>query len=377
MHRDLALFLKEVWTEVNKAGNVFQQINLANDKIKKTSQEQAASPGIQRREHVTSREPPKPAPKPATSIDSPGIKGGSAQWIHTAVYKVYNRFESTHAGIPQSAVPSWLQAASKIGAGVTKRTLQGNNGFSDFDEAYSRFAAGSADDEEIAALKGGFIHFKSLAAKGEATHRVYINVMPQAGLTLLRFIIDNLTRREAPEPGPELIVGGPPKKKSPLMVAVEREDAFAQKASLERAARQFSSCKIAGPLNLGKRSDGILVYCPSDDSARGVVKMLEGAQKAWFAPETPKLTSAVGPPGVGISIGAEPPQINTGIRGTAQQSFGSLRADLITGAVLEAEFSERLTTSPADFEIFCSRVELAFRGNGLDPNAPAYNLAAD
>lgn len=357
MHRDLALFLKEVWAEVAKAGNVFQQIAQQN------------------RQLAGGRRP--------KTIDSPDVDDpGSAGRIHAAVYRVYNRFESTHAGIPQSAVPSWLQAINKIGKGSTHRILQIGNKFVDFDEAYARYSAGKADESEASALRGGFIHFRSLASQGvPANYRVYINVMPQAGLTLLRFLIENLTKPE-PLPDVPVVVGKPPGKKSPILAATERDDPFAppsppSAAALEKAARQFSSCKIAGPLNLGKRSDGILVYCPTDASARGVVKLLEGASRAWFAPEVPRMTNAAGPPGVGISIGAEPPQVNTGIRGTSQQSFGSLRAELITGALMEAEFSDRLTSKPQDFDIFCSRVELAFRGNGLDPNAPAYNLSAD
>lgn len=159
------------------------------------------------------------------------------------------------------------------------------------------------------------------------------------------------------------------------MKAMAREEGAPARSA--KAARQFASIKIAGPLSLGKRSDGILVYCPTKASARGVVRTLAAAPRQWFAPEVPRMTEAAGPPGVGIAIGAEPPQVNTGIRGTNQQSFGSLRAELITGALLEAEFSERLTKSPGHFAFFCSRVEEAFRGNGLDPNAPAYNLPAE
>src|SRR5262245_52151175 len=120
MHRDLALFLKDVWAEVTKPeNNVFQQIEAANRNI-----------AMRRRR---------------TSIDSPEIADdGSARRIHRAVYTVYNRFESKHAGLPQKVVPSWLEALNKIGQGVTKRRLQSGREFMDFDPVYARYCSKKA-----------------------------------------------------------------------------------------------------------------------------------------------------------------------------------------------------------------------------------------
>jgi hypothetical protein len=197
--------------------------------------------------------------------------------------------------------------------------------------------------------------------------RVYVNPVPQHALELLEYLLGKLTS-EAP------VHVGAPKPSSPLMEAVDFAEGGSE-ASLV-LARQFFSCKIAGPRTLGSRSDGILVYCPTRGIADAVCNVLKGADDSWFNPETPRLTEKptdLDLQVVGVSIAQEPPQIAVGLRKTSKQSFGSLRCELIAAALMEAEFDARIEYTSRDFTAFCKRVAQAFRGYGLDPNSPAWN----
>lgn len=341
MHGDLEAFLRRVWREVTDApGGVLAKI--------------AADNAVLERHHRR------------RTIDSPEHQGpGTAERLRAKVYEIYNRVEGpAPAGLSAEAAPGWLREAHAIGRGLTMR-LQVGAQTRDFDENYTLYQAGRASEDVTAALLRGFIHYLNRdGGGGAATTRVYINPRPEHAIQLLAYLIERLTSE------PEIQVGGP-RQSSPLMDAAEREDGGGEETLA--LARRFSSCKIAGPLSLGKRSDGILVYTPNREVAEAVVVVLKGADRGWFAPGTPRLTEASDLDGVGVSLAEEPPQIAVGIRNTPQQSFGSLRSELIAAALLDSVFNERTAYTGRDFGLFCGAVETAFRGYGLDPNAPAWN----
>jgi hypothetical protein len=288
---------------------------------------------------------------------------GPVTLIRKVVYEIYNRVLDKQDGIPEPKIPGWLDRLVKLPRGRCTLQLQSGEHFEDFDSVYNDYRKGNS--EATAKLRNGFIHFYSPTRPG-AVKRVYINAVPRFALDILEHLLEFMTSNA---PKSEFRAGGF-RSSSPLGEAVEAKEHEAD------AARDFHSCKIAGPSALGGRTDGIIVYCPSAECVEGVLALLSRARSAWFGAETPRLTrraDSLELSGVGVSIGDEPPQVATGLSGHSAQSFGSLRAELVTAAAIEAEFSDRLSRDPGDFRIFCDRVTQAFRGYGLDPNKPWAN----
>ena len=134
----------------------------------------------------------------------------------------------------------------------------------------------------------------------------------------------------------------------------------------------IESFKVTGPGAISGRSDTVVIYCNSkqnaDELANNLLKL-----KGYFNPQVPGMTSRVSP-GIGIATGAEPARQATGLGvkpseyGEDAQSFGTIRSELIAGAILN--YNENMHVYGKGFDVFCKFVQVAFRGYGLDPTKP-------
>lgn len=341
MHPDLRAFIREVWTEFTKRGGVIEQLEAeSNERMRQRRNERRMASRMGR------------APvfkKGMLSLDDPNYGGpGSAEIYRRAVYGLYNASASRATCIDDSEVLGWLNALDKLSVGKVNRSLQCGGVFKDFDYALSMFRAEKAEPLIVTGLTTGFIHFINPNSPGPARKRIYINVQPKHALALMGGLLGWLTGGRSDDEA--LAAVGPPRS-SPLSEAA---------AAASDPRPEFCSCKIAAPLSLGKRDDAILVYCPDQPSVNAVIDYLKSySDPAWFRKGTPRLTLKPDgvPDGVGVATGDEPPQVATGLQSTNRQSFGSLRAELIAAAMLEAEFSERVDpTNSEHFDIFRRRV---------------------
>ncbi|CAA0097139.1 Uncharacterised protein [BD1-7 clade bacterium] len=139
---------------------------------------------------------------------------------------------------------------------------------------------------------------------------------------------------------------------------------------------QICGIKLASPLL--KRADSIVFFCVNRDAAMQLTQAMTHLIGV-FEKSIPAMTTRI-QDGVGISIGAEPDQIRTGLAaneleipvGAAVcQSFGTIRAQLIKGAALN--YNENKQQYGESFDSFKRFVVAAFRGYGLDPSKKPQN----
>ena len=261
-----------------------------------------------------------------------------AEILRWMVYAVYNKAGARAPGLDPGEVPGWLARASRLGAQLTIR-LQVGDRLKDFAAAYEAYVTRrDSSEEDEAALKAGYIHYVDESSPyPDPRVRVYVNPDPRHALDVLGHLLEGA------------------------------------------GTGLFTSCKVAGPLALGTRSDGLLVYCGTRGAAKGVVGVLKSAPRDWFNPETPDLTEKVEDPdfGAGIAIAEEPPHpppAAAGPHNGARRSFGSLRSEIIAAALLESAGHAKTTHVGRDFTRFEDAVAAGFRGCGLDPDNPAWNL---
>lgn len=116
--------------------------------------------------------------------------------------------------------------------------------------------------------------------------------------------------------------------------------------------------KLSGPGSVSARCENIVIYTHGDDASRAVldaVARYQAQHPRHFMRETPAFTEAVGP---GVATGDEPAV------GGGQLSFGSLRADVIEGALSKA----------TDRAHFGALVDDGLKRMGVDPQRPHRNL---
>jgi HopA1 effector protein family len=138
-------------------------------------------------------------------------------------------------------------------------------------------------------------------------------------------------------------------------------------------ADQVSSFKICGPG--GVRADSVVIYCKGKEAAEGIAaRMAELIKKGKLTStnqSVPAMTTRIAP---GVAIGAEPAKQATGLGakpegyGEDAQSFGSIRSELIAGAIFN--YQDNLRTLGNTFNTFRQLVAIAFKGYGLDPARP-------
>jgi hypothetical protein len=119
--------------------------------------------------------------------------------------------------------------------------------------------------------------------------------------------------------------------------------------------------KLAGPANVGARSDSLVIYLTDQAAAQGVVRRLrslQAASPAAFQRGAPAMTEQVLE---GVSLGSEPLR-------AGGQSFGRVRSNAINAALRESV--ERGETR----EQFMERAFEALRQRGVSPEAPHLNL---
>ncbi len=132
------------------------------------------------------------------------------------------------------------------------------------------------------------------------------------------------------------------------------------------------SFKVTGPGAISGRTDTVVIYCRSKHDADTLASNLLKV-KGYFNPQVPGMTSRVSP-GIGIATGAEPAKQATGLGvkpkkyGEDAQSFGTIRSELIAGAILNYNMNKHVYGE--GFDVFCKFVQVAFRGYGLDPTNP-------
>lgn len=136
---------------------------------------------------------------------------------------------------------------------------------------------------------------------------------------------------------------------------------------------QVGSFKICGPG--GARVDSVVIYCKSKEAAEGIAAHMAELIKQGALTSTnqvvPAMTTRIAP---GVSIGAEPGQQATKLGaklkeyGEADQSFGTIRSELIAGAIFTYQDNRRSLGDT--FKTFKQFVAIAFKGYGLDASRP-------
>lgn len=151
--------------------------------------------------------------------------------------------------------------------------------------------------------------------------RVYLNTAADHATDVMRFVVQQILDNPAAFPGVEMT-------------------------------------KLSGPSAVGARSENIVLYTSGDDASRRVLDAV-GAYQAnhpqHFMKETPAFTETVAP---GIATGDEP------AIGGGRLSFGSLRADVIEGALRSAK----------DRKHFGALVDAGLKQSQVDPQRPHKNL---
>jgi hypothetical protein len=120
--------------------------------------------------------------------------------------------------------------------------------------------------------------------------------------------------------------------------------------------------KISGPDAVSGRAENIVLYTTSDEAAARVTQELARVQQRhpdWFKQSVPQMTEPVLP---GVARGSEP---DTDI---PNQSFGSLRALVISGALTEA------VAKNLDRETFGRIVDERLKLAGVNPEQPHRNM---
>ena len=132
------------------------------------------------------------------------------------------------------------------------------------------------------------------------------------------------------------------------------------------------SFKVTGPGAISGRADAVVIYCTTKQVADTLANKLMKL-KGYFNPQVPGMTSRVSA-GIGIATGAEPAQQATGLGakpkeyGEDAQSFGTIRSELIAGAILNYNMNKHVYGE--GFDVFCKFVQVAFKGYGLDSANP-------
>lgn len=119
--------------------------------------------------------------------------------------------------------------------------------------------------------------------------------------------------------------------------------------------------KLSGPNSVGNRCENIVIYTSGDEATQRVlqeVERLQAENPTMFNTSVPKMTEQKAP---GIAIGAEPTQYG------GRRSFGSLRADVIAGALAQT------LRGGGNEQDFMSVVAQALRSEGIPPDAPHKN----
>jgi hypothetical protein len=131
--------------------------------------------------------------------------------------------------------------------------------------------------------------------------------------------------------------------------------------------------KSCGPAVAGQRTDAIVVYCRDKHAAEALgAALLDSRYASLFNPGVPRMTTQLSR-GIGIAIGAEPKQQQTGMGTGAPgrpnaQSFGTIRSQLIAMAIVN--FNENKGLYGSGLDAFKKFVCAAFTGYGLDPMNP-------
>lgn len=153
------------------------------------------------------------------------------------------------------------------------------------------------------------------------TQRVYLNIAADHAPEVMRFVVQQLIDNPQKFPGVEM-------------------------------------AKLSGPGAVGDRSENIVLYTTGDDASRRVKDAIASHQAMHprhFMRETPAFTEQIAP---GVATGDEPAV------GGGRLSFGSLRADVIEGALRKAN----------DRQHFGALVDEGLKRMGVDPQQPHKNL---
>jgi hypothetical protein len=119
--------------------------------------------------------------------------------------------------------------------------------------------------------------------------------------------------------------------------------------------------KLAGPAEVGLRSDSLVIYLSDQASAQGVLRQLrtyQAANPALFQRGAPAMTEQVLE---GVSLGSQPLR-------AGGQSFGRVRSNAIYDALRES------VSRGETREQFMERAFEALRQRGVNPDAPHLNL---
>ena len=140
----------------------------------------------------------------------------------------------------------------------------------------------------------------------------------------------------------------------------------------EKERSGITDFKLSGPF--AGRADSVVIYCSSKESADGLAKTFSNLISAGDLQSSnqsvPAMTTRIG---AGVAIGAEPSAQATGLRdprggNPSQQSFGTIRSEVITAAVLS--YRDNAAVLGAGLETFKQLCAIGFKGFGLDPANP-------
>lgn len=326
MHIDLEKFLRLVWCELRKDLDKYCAVTVVHG----------------RRRHL-----------PIGQLDAAPPK---IQALRLKVYNIYNGSSSSKTSLPTpslSAVQKWLSDLNQLSDFPIRCRAQIGNDFFDFGDIYSR-ALKLQDEDAIPEIAKGFVHFIDATGVQNANFRVYVNVTPDGYLAILEYIVQDLMQPDRYT----FYIGSPPEEPSPLALAIQQED----------GNKKICSCKAVGLCEIGVRAEGIVIYCSSMSAAEFVAQSIKTKFPLhYFNSKVPRMTKRIA---AGLSIAAEPEQQSTGLS-DARQSFGKIRCELITLALVEAYANDKARANNIDdYYYFTGRVAMAFKGYGLNPLEP-------
>ncbi|MCS3747986.1 hypothetical protein FHY18_003614 [Xanthomonas arboricola] len=187
------------------------------------------------------------------------------------------------------------------------------------------------DDDYALTLLGDFLYFQ--LHPGAATCRVYLNVIFESMPNVVQTVLDL----------------------PPVLYA------------------EITGFKTDGPG--ASRADSVVIYCKTRATAEQVAAIMlariaEGTVRSSDQ-TVPAMTTRLG---AGVALGAEPRQQETALmapvpgRPRTAQSFGTIRSQAIAAAILSYRANRHLLGG--DYEVFRKFAAIAFKGFGLDPDAP-------
>jgi hypothetical protein len=163
-----------------------------------------------------------------------------------------------------------------------------------------------------------FVHFVRPDMKGDSiTERIYINVHPNHGTEVMRFVVRELLARE----------------------------------------HGVQEAKLGTPHEMETRADSLVIYLNSlaeVDWALGLLKEYQAAHRDHFLPDLPAATR---PRLTGVSTAAQP------AKSLKADSFGQYMA-------LAARKAMEQSPAPADFVEFRKRAREVMAADGVDPDHP-------